>query len=145
MAKKFELIARGIILDKDKILLFRPKGETYSFLPGGHVEFFESSEVAVIREVGEELGIKAKVQSYVGTLESAFVSSKKHHELNVIFLLKHNLKYSKTVKSAENHIEFFWCPLTQLKKANCLPSELASLLPKWIKGSNQNWSSDIRG
>lgn len=145
MAKRdFEIIARGVILSNNHVLLCRPKGESYSFLPGGHVEFFESSEMAVIREVKEELGIKTKIQSYVGTLESAFYSTKKHHELNVIFLLKHNMKYSKKVKSVESHIEFFWCHLKKLKNANCLPSKLATVLPRWVNEADKNWCSDIR-
>ena len=35
---KFHYLARGIILDKGKVLLAHQKGAEHTFLPGGHIE-----------------------------------------------------------------------------------------------------------
>lgn len=144
MGKNVELIARGVIVDGSYTLLCRPRGENYCFLPGGHVEFFENSETALIREIKEELGLFLKIEKYLGTFETAFKTKKKHHELNVVFLMETKMKYSKKVKSMEDHVEFFWWPIDQLHKARFLPKELGKLLPQWIFAKNQNWASAIQ-
>jgi 8-oxo-dGTP diphosphatase len=43
MAPNFHHLARGIIIDGDKVLLARAVGHKNTFLPGGHVEFGESA------------------------------------------------------------------------------------------------------
>jgi len=60
--KKFEIVVRAIITDKqNRILLVKraknPQKDKWC-LPGGKVNFGEKSELAIIREIKEELNLK---------------------------------------------------------------------------------------
>ena len=52
----FHYIVRGIIFLNGKVLLAHQKGAANSFLPGGHIGMGEKAEVALIREISEEIG-----------------------------------------------------------------------------------------
>lgn len=51
-----EIIARAVIRRDGQLLLVRQRTKSWSFLPGGHVEPGERVEVALVREIAEELG-----------------------------------------------------------------------------------------
>ncbi|MDP2638941.1 MAG: NUDIX domain-containing protein [Candidatus Azambacteria bacterium] len=54
--------ARGIVIHDNKLLVFKLTEEaTYYSLPGGHIEFGDTIENAISREMLEETGIPAKV------------------------------------------------------------------------------------
>ena len=69
--RKTRLAAYALILDAGNILLCRlssviPKWEGHWTLPGGGVEFGESPEQAMIREVEEETGLHVRALSIAG-------------------------------------------------------------------------------
>ena len=65
MEQPFHHLARGIFLRDGKVLLARAMGHKNTFLPGGHIEFGESSKDALKREVLEELGIACEVGQFI--------------------------------------------------------------------------------
>lgn len=44
MKNPFHHLARAVFINENKILLAQAKGDTNTFLPGGHVEFGESAK-----------------------------------------------------------------------------------------------------
>ena len=60
--KQFKHIgAYGLILDKDNIVLIKKNGGPYNGkldLPGGTIEFSETPEETLVREIEEEVGIE---------------------------------------------------------------------------------------
>ncbi len=115
-----ETIARGVCVRDGKLLLCRAKGGKSSYLPGGHIEFGETGRTALLREVEEELGIKAAVGKFLGVVENSFLQNgKQHAEINLVYeLILPNEVYAT---SQEDWIEFEWCSLSELKEANLLP------------------------
>jgi len=118
--KHIEVLVRGIIKDeKGRILVCKKKGRNYYFLPGGHVEYGESTKNALVRELKEELGIDIKEVSFLGGTEHMFKEDgQEHHELNLFFSVKpEKLK----VESRENHLEFFLFTKEEFEKETVFP------------------------
>ncbi|MBU1102696.1 NUDIX domain-containing protein [Patescibacteria group bacterium] len=139
MPEKFDLIVRAVILDKDKILLCRKKEEDYYFFPGGHIEFAEKAELAIARELLEEIGTQPGKVNYIGTVENLILEAdKKIHEINLVFEAK---ILEKEIKSAEDHLNFYWIEVAKLKQEKILPGALKEGVIKWIKDRRCFWGS----
>ncbi|MCL2521131.1 MAG: DUF4916 domain-containing protein [Spirochaetaceae bacterium] len=57
--KCFHVLVRGIVIDEGYLLAVKGKGQPYTFLVGGHLEFNENLQQALQREIQEELGYYA--------------------------------------------------------------------------------------
>lgn len=79
----------GVIIKDGKVLLLKrnitPKG--YWCLPGGRIEFRESAENAVKREVHEESGLRTKIDRLVGVYSDP-KRDKRWHAVSIAYLLK---------------------------------------------------------
>ncbi|HEY3290684.1 MAG TPA: NUDIX domain-containing protein [Anaerolineae bacterium] len=141
-----ELLVRGVLIGPHGVLLCRVIGKDYTFLPGGHIEFGESTSGALVREMREELGTKVEVESFLGALEHKFnQDGVKRHELNLVFLMSAPaLERRAKVQAAESHIEFMWQSINMLTEANLQPKALRLLIPRWTRGKQEPWSSDLR-
>ncbi|MEM3396039.1 MAG: NUDIX domain-containing protein [Thermoplasmata archaeon] len=83
------LTADGVLIKHDKILLIRRKNEPWKgmyALPGGFVEYGETVEQTVLREVQEETGLQAKILGIVG-IYSAPNRDPRGHIITVAYLL----------------------------------------------------------
>lgn len=72
-----EIISRGIFVKDGKILLCRSVEDDHFFLPGGHVEFGESGEVALAREMKEETGERISDPRFVAFLSKDLFKKEK--------------------------------------------------------------------
>ena len=87
--KHIETIARGVCVKDGKVLLCLPKDRSYSYLPGGHIEFGETGREALVREMKEETGRDATAGGLLGVVESSFVQKgERHCEINLIYEMK---------------------------------------------------------
>ena len=128
-----EIIARAIIRRNNQILLARQHTKAWSFLPGGHVEPGERVEVALVRELVEELDTEAKITGFVGVVEYGYIEGDiTHHELNLVFDV--DIADDEPV-SQEDHLSFHWLPLNQLAEADVRPGSLKKAL--LAAGDNQ--------
>ncbi len=141
MKNKIEVLVRAIIQDKGKILVCKKKGNNYYFFPGGHIDFGESAEKALVREIREELGLKIKKYSFIGGSEHLFTEDgRKHHEINLVFEVKvKKLKF----ESKENHIDFYLKTKEDLIKERVLPIALTKAVLKWLRDKKLFWVSQI--
>ena len=116
-----ENIARGVCRVGDKVLLCRGRGQSSTYLPGGHIEFGEKGREALVREVREELGCAATVGTFLGVVENAFEQhGRPHCEINLVYEL--SLPKGE-IEAQEDWIEFEWRPL----------SDLGDLLPETFR------------
>ncbi len=121
-----ESITRGVCVVDGKLLLCRAKGGKSTYLPGGHIEFGETGRTALLREVDEELGIKAETGKFLGVVENSFLQNgKPHAEINLVYELI--LPAGAKIASKEDWIEFEWRSLAELGEANLLPEVFQKL------------------
>jgi 8-oxo-dGTP diphosphatase len=125
-AASTEIIARAVIRRDGHLLLVRQRTKSWAFLPGGHVEPGERVEVALVRELAEELGTEAKVAGFVGAVEHGYIEDgTTHHEINLVFEVAIN---DTEPVSQEDHLEFHWLPYDQLAEADVRPDALKNAL-----------------
>lgn len=115
-----------VIRRDGQLLLARQRTKSWSFLPGGHVEPGERVEVALVREIAEELGTEAKIAGFVDVVEHGYVEDgTTHHELNLVFEVTIT---DPEPASQEDHLEFHWLPIGQLAEADIRPGALKNAL-----------------
>lgn len=108
-----ELIARGVLLRGDRVLLCENTTTGVHYLPGGHVEPGESASLALQRELLEETGCTASPTAPIVIEEHVFTQSNRpRHEINVVFHVAHELP--NTVASRETSLRFVWHPINTL-------------------------------
>ena len=129
--KHIETIARGVCVVDGKVLLCLPKDRSYSYLPGGHIEFGETGREALVREMKEETGLDATAGKLLGVVESRFVQKGEPHcEINLIYELKVELPTAidgnrqQTVAALEDWICFDWVECGKIDDAKLLPEEM---------------------
>lgn len=72
-----EVIARGVWIVGQQVLLCRNRKHGHVFLPGGHVEFGESAAEALAREFLEETGQRVRIGTFLGGVEASFIQRRK--------------------------------------------------------------------
>ena len=125
--KHIETIARGVCVVDGKVLLCLPKDRSYSYLPGGHIEFGETGREALVREMKEETGLVATAGELLGVVESSFVQKgERHCEINLIYemSLVSRLSSLTPVAACEDWICFDWVACDKIDGANLLPPEM---------------------
>ena len=140
MEQHIETIARGVCVIDGKVLLCLPKDRSYSYLPGGHIEFGETGREALVREMKEETGLDATAGDLLGVVESQFVQKgEKHCEINLIYEMRVPVPVTSSsqvtsssdelrVESQEDWICFDWVPCDRISSVNLLPVEMRDFL-----------------
>ena len=129
-----EVISRGVHIGGGRILLCHTKGATNTYLPGGHVDFGESSKTALSREIEEELGLTCNVRDFMGVVEHMYEDeSGKHCEINLVFRMDiPDLTPDQQPVSREDYIEFLWADTENIEKSRLEPASLCGCLREWI-------------
>ncbi len=129
-----ELIVRLVIKRENKILLCLNKKNNNYFLPGGHVEFNDSFEKTIYKEMAEELGwSKSDIKSFKFNwyLENFYFSkdeAEPHAEVNMIFDVE--IDDNTKIQSQEPHIGFDWVELQNISNIKILPETIVPFLLK---------------
>lgn len=129
---KIHVIARAILFQGDDIVLCRPKGKKWLFLPGGHVENGETVRQALVRELEEEIGSHDyQLGSFAGVCEGIFSRGNDILQQEVNFLFEVHMPEGE-INSNESHIEFIPANIAALKNYDIMPAGTRELLINWI-------------
>lgn len=132
--RTIEVIARGILFRRGKVLLCRNVGGGYVYLPGGHVEFGETAAEALAREFLEETGRVVRVWNLRGAHDQVFVQKgKKRHEVSLIYAV--TLQGDAAVRSLEEDIAFEWASVPALKRMDLRPRAHEAIVRAALKHS----------
>lgn len=102
----------GVIFHQGKYLIAkRSKGidEGIWEFPGGKVEKNETKEMAIVRELKEELQIDVQVQEYLMTIED-------HHTEEVIYVSAYACEIMNGIPVLQVHDEYQWVKPRELYK-----------------------------
>jgi len=85
-----KLTVDGVLFEKNQIVLVKRKHEPFQgkwALPGGFVEYGETTVDAVVREVFEETGLNSTVKDLLGVYSDP-KRDPRGHTVTVVYLLK---------------------------------------------------------
>lgn len=129
---RFNFRTVGVCLHNNHVLLHHAEGEEHWTLPGGRVEFGESSEGALQREMREELGLEVQLERLLWIVENFFSFGEVHvHE--VAFYYKFQLPYRSGLEDTRRtylreadgtRLTFQWFPIDGLEEVQFYPSFL---------------------
>ena len=142
---QFHILARGIIIDNDYILVAKAKNADNTFLPGGHLEFNENLKKALEREIIEEIGINCMIEEYIGCIESQWIENKTiNQEINHIFIVT-GINKKMEIKSKEDHLKIYWIKIDDVEKENLLPYSMRTIIQNiYDKNNRINYLSEIK-
>ena len=89
--KNPKLTVDGVLFKKDDVLLIKRKNPPFQrhwALPGGFVDYGETTEQAVMREVFEETGLHTKIIKLLGVYSDPS-RDPRGHTISVVYLIEH--------------------------------------------------------
>lgn len=130
--ERFNYRVAGVIIRNGHILVCREDDDDYVMLPGGRVEFGEPSDVALVREITEELHCEGRVGNLLFSAENFYRrDDEKFHEIGIYYALQlpKNFPFEIgkpcLVTQDEGHeLYFSWIPVQDaaLKAVNLHPA-----------------------
>lgn len=129
MEKKTIFVFKGILFDKDnRVLIDNRKEEILDAangkweVPGGKIEFGESPEDAVKRELLEETGYTVKVNGIIPYSNVSMWEYSDYKQHTVIFFYICELEDKKHIEIHDNRINTYkWITANELTDYNFLP------------------------
>lgn len=123
-------VAAAIFNEKAEILLQRRKDVNQWCIISGHVEFGETIEQAVLREIEEETNSKADLIRFIGVYSSPASQTYTYHDRTVQYVTSY-FEARLTTEIAEGfsnnetqELKFF--------STDQLPGDLATINPYWL-------------
>lgn len=112
----FRILVKTLIFKEDKLLLIKRKG-TSDFaggcwdIPGGKLEFKETPEYALKREVYEETGLDINIKDIV-SVSSGINEERNKQYISIVYLCRYK---SGDMLLSDEHIDYVWLNLDEAK------------------------------
>lgn len=126
----FGVRATALILQNRKLLVTKDKGKYQTI--GGAIQVNEKTEDAVVREVKEELGIKAQAGQLAFVVENRFEQDGvSYHNIEFHYLVDLLEDAPLTMQEDEKRQPCEWIDLDKLEDIQLVPAFLKTALPDW--------------
>lgn len=126
----FGVRATALIVPNHKLLVTKDKGKYYTI--GGAIQVNESTEGAVVREVREELGVKAQAGQLAFVVENHFEQDGVYyHNIEFHYLVDLLEDAPLTMQEDEKRQPCEWIDLDKLEDIQLVPAFLKTTLPDW--------------
>jgi 8-oxo-dGTP diphosphatase len=136
-------VAAAIFNQKGEILLQKRNDVNQWCVISGHVEFGETIEEAILREIEEEVNVKAKIHRFVGIYSSPLSQTYHYADRSVQYVTS----YFEVKLEEEPDVLFTNDETRELKffPLNKIPEELAQMNEHWLNDAlSENTSVFIR-
>lgn len=115
----------ALFVHEGRLLIMRDEGITHWYLPGGRMALHETAEMAILREVEEELGVRGRIIRPLWLNQGFFTldgTGERYHELCIYFLLEdtsgalweRGLSFTREENGGLHN--FAWMPFAQLEE-----------------------------
>ena len=126
----FGVRATALIVEKSKLLVVEDEDVFYTI--GGAIQVGERTEEAVVREVKEELGVKAQVGQLAFIVENRFEQAGVHyHNIEFHYLVDLLEDAPLTMQEDAKPLPCSWIALDDLQTVDLKPAFLKTALPEW--------------
>ena len=126
----FGVRATALILQNRKLLVTKEDNHFYTI--GGAIQVNERTEDAVVREVREELGVKAQAGKLAFVVENRFEQDGVYwHSIEFHYLVDLLEDAPLIMQEDEKRQPCEWINLDKLKGINLVPAFLKTTLPDW--------------
>ena len=126
----FGVRATALIVEDGKLLVVEDEDGFYTI--GGAIQVGERTEEAVIREVKEELGVKAQAGQLAFVVENRFEQDGvSYHNIEFHYLVNLLEDAPLTMQEDEKMQPCEWIDLDELQNIHLVPAFLKTALPDW--------------
>lgn len=126
----FGVRATALIVQNNQLLV--TKEGDYFYTIGGAIQINESTEDAVVREVREELGVRAQAGQLAFVVENRFEQDGvSYHNIEFHYLVNLLEEAPLTMQEDEKRQPCEWINLDQLQNIQLVPAFLKTSLPTW--------------
>ena len=115
---RFHITVKGIVVYHRRVLLLkraRPStdGLGYWELPGGGLEYGETPNQALIRELNEETGLQIDV------VKPAYTFTKIRSDYQTVGIGYLSITHSDKIVLSDEHTDYLWCEIEDLQNYLC--------------------------
>lgn len=131
--KVIKITTKAIFERDGKALIVLNKNKKWE-LAGGQIQFGEDPEDALKRELKEELGFSNVA---VGNIVNIFTFRTKFKTTNyqwVALVYKCSSKNNEDIKLSDEHADYKWCSLPEIKKLEMISSGYKKSIEKYLNG-----------
>ncbi|WP_041261554.1 MULTISPECIES: NUDIX hydrolase [Exiguobacterium] len=131
--QRFNHRAAAVIIKDGHLLIHRNVRDEFWALPGGRIQLMENGEAAIVREIKEELGLKAEVTRFLSVHENFFTyEDVSFHEVG--FYYEVTILGDMAVTTEEffgvegEELIYRYVPIEQLETVKLYPEKLMKMI-----------------